>query len=137
MDSKTVLRLGAAGLLRLALFGATFALHGRDAAEPIRVFPAIVPADPLAAEAHALPKAGSRSRRQSRLRRGMGREPRPVLLAAQRVHGALRMGGSGVIDQFLNVFTTYIDSGFGLLGGDVRFLSQTLIALDITVAGLF
>jgi type IV secretion system protein TrbL len=47
------------------------------------------------------------------------------------------MGGSGVIDQFLNIFTTYIDSGFGLLGGDVRFLSQTLIALDITLAGLF
>ena len=47
------------------------------------------------------------------------------------------MGGSGVIDQFLNVFTTYINSGFGLLGGDVRFLSQTLIALDITLAGLF
>jgi hypothetical protein len=47
------------------------------------------------------------------------------------------MGGSGVIDQFLNVFTTYIDLGFGLLGGDVRFLSQTLIALDITLAGLF
>jgi type IV secretion system protein TrbL len=47
------------------------------------------------------------------------------------------MGGSGVIDQFLNVFTTYIDSGFGLLGGDVRFLAQTLIALDITLAGLF
>ncbi len=47
------------------------------------------------------------------------------------------MGGSGVIDQFLNIFTTYIDSGFGLLGGDVRFLSQTLIALDITLVGLF
>jgi type IV secretion system protein TrbF len=47
------------------------------------------------------------------------------------------MGGSGVIDQFLNIFTTYIDSGFGLLCGDVRFLSQTLIALDITLAGLF
>ena len=30
------------------------------------------------------------------------------------------MGGSGVIDQFLNVFTTYINSGFGLLGGDVK-----------------
>ena len=47
------------------------------------------------------------------------------------------MGGSGIIDQFLNIFTTYIDLGFGLLGGDVRFLSQTLIALDITLAGLF
>lgn len=47
------------------------------------------------------------------------------------------MGGSGVTDQYQNVFTTYIDSGFGLLGGDMRFLSQTLIALDITPAGLF
>ncbi len=47
------------------------------------------------------------------------------------------MGGSGIIDQFLNVFTAYIDSGFGLLGGAVGFLSQTLIALDITLAGLF
>ncbi len=37
----------------------------------------------------------------------------------------------------MNVFATYLDSGFGLLGGDVRFLSQTLIALDITLAGLW
>jgi type IV secretion system protein TrbL len=42
-----------------------------------------------------------------------------------------------VIDMFLQAFTTYIDSGFGLLGGDVGFLSRTLIALDITLAGLF
>jgi type IV secretion system protein TrbL len=42
-----------------------------------------------------------------------------------------------VIDQFLAAFTTYIDSGFGLLGGDIGFLSRTLIALDITLAGLF
>jgi type IV secretion system protein TrbL len=47
------------------------------------------------------------------------------------------MGGSGVIDQFLNTFTTYIDSGFGLLGGEVKYLSSTLIAIDITLAGLF
>jgi type IV secretion system protein TrbL len=43
----------------------------------------------------------------------------------------------GVIDNFLNVFTTYIDSGFGLLHGDVAYLSSTLIAIDITLAGLF
>jgi type IV secretion system protein TrbL len=42
-----------------------------------------------------------------------------------------------VIDSFLAAFSTYIDSGFGLLGGDVSFLSRTLIALDITLAGLF
>jgi type IV secretion system protein TrbL len=33
------------------------------------------------------------------------------------------MNNTGVIDQFLNVFTQYIDSGFGLVAGDVRWLS--------------
>lgn len=47
------------------------------------------------------------------------------------------MNDLNIIDQFLAVFITYIDSGFGLLGGDVSFLSRTLIALDITLAGLF
>ena len=47
------------------------------------------------------------------------------------------MGGTGVIDRFLETFTRYIDSGFGLLQGDVTKLSSTLIAIDITLAGLF
>src|SRR6201995_1488737 len=47
------------------------------------------------------------------------------------------MGGTGIIDQFLETFTRYIDSGFGLLGGDVGFLATTLAAIDITLAGLF
>jgi len=47
------------------------------------------------------------------------------------------MSNAGVIDQFLNVFTQYIDSGFGLVGGDVRWLSTTLIIIDMTLAGLF
>jgi type IV secretion system protein TrbL len=47
------------------------------------------------------------------------------------------MGDLDVIDQFMQAFIRYIDSGFGLLGGDVSFLSRTLIALDITLAGLF
>ena len=47
------------------------------------------------------------------------------------------MNDLSIIDQFLQAFITYIDSGFGLLGGDVGFLSRTLIALDITLAGLF
>jgi len=42
-----------------------------------------------------------------------------------------------VIDQFMQAFIRYIDSGFGLLGGDIHFLIRTLIALDITLAGLF
>src|ERR1700681_2899404 len=44
---------------------------------------------------------------------------------------------SGVIDRFTNVFTRYIDSGFGLLGGDVAFLASPLIVIDVTIAGLF
>ena len=46
------------------------------------------------------------------------------------------MGGTGVIDRFLEVFTSYIDSGFGLLGGEVAFLATTLIVIDITLAAL-
>ena len=34
-------------------------------------------------------------------------------------------------------FIRYIDSGFGLLGGDVGFLTTMLIGIDITLAGLF
>ena len=47
------------------------------------------------------------------------------------------MNDTSVIDNFLSVFTAYIDSGFGLLGGEVGFLSSTLIAIDVTIAGLF
>lgn len=47
------------------------------------------------------------------------------------------MNDVGVIDTFLNTFTSYIDSGFGLIKGEVTGLSSILIALDITLAGLF
>jgi len=47
------------------------------------------------------------------------------------------MGGTGVIDRFLGMFTQYIDSGFGLIQGDVRWLASVLIAIDVTIAGLF
>lgn len=47
------------------------------------------------------------------------------------------MNDTGVIDRFLETFTSYIDSGFGLLGGEVAFLTTTLIVIDITLAGLF
>ena len=42
------------------------------------------------------------------------------------------MGGTGVIDRFLDTFTRYIDSGFGLLGSEVGFLATTLVAIDVT-----
>ena len=44
---------------------------------------------------------------------------------------------AGVIDRFTDVFSRYIDSGFGLLGGEVAFLAATLIVIDVTLAGLF
>ncbi|MBS1062999.1 P-type conjugative transfer protein TrbL [Gluconobacter wancherniae] len=43
----------------------------------------------------------------------------------------------GVIDTFLNAFTTTIDTGFGLVKGDVISLAGTLSVLDIALAGLF
>jgi len=47
------------------------------------------------------------------------------------------MGGTGVIDRFLGIFTQYIDSGFGLIQGDVQWLAGVLIVIDVTLAGLF
>jgi type IV secretion system protein TrbL len=47
------------------------------------------------------------------------------------------MNDTGVIDRFFDVFSRYIDSGFGLLGGEVAFLSTTLVAIDVTLAALF
>ncbi len=47
------------------------------------------------------------------------------------------MGGTGVVDRFLEVFTRYIDGGFGLLGGEVAFIATTLIVIDVTLAALF
>ena len=47
------------------------------------------------------------------------------------------MNNLGVIDQFTNVFSQYIDSGFGLLSGEVHFLTATLVGIDLTLAGLF
>lgn len=47
------------------------------------------------------------------------------------------MDDLNVIDRFMQAFIRYIDSGFGVLGGDVGFLTTILIGIDITLAGLF
>ena len=47
------------------------------------------------------------------------------------------MNNLSVIDQFLAAFSQYIDSGFGLLHGEVAFLTATLVVIDMTLAGLF
>ncbi len=41
-----------------------------------------------------------------------------------------------IIDRFTETFSRFIDSGFGLLAGDVAFLTSTLVAIDIALAGL-
>ena len=47
------------------------------------------------------------------------------------------MEGTSVIDRFLDLFARYIDSGFGLIHGDVGFLASSLIVIDVTLAFLF
>ena len=47
------------------------------------------------------------------------------------------MDDLNIIDQFTEIFSTYIDSGFGLLSPDVAFLTSALITIDIVLAGLF
>ncbi|MFU7019316.1 P-type conjugative transfer protein TrbL [Pseudomonas aeruginosa] len=47
------------------------------------------------------------------------------------------MNDVAIIDRFLNTFSTYIDSGFGLLRGEVASLTATLVAIDMTLAGLY
>jgi type IV secretion system protein TrbL len=47
------------------------------------------------------------------------------------------MNDLSVIDSFTDVFSRYIDSGFGLLHGEVAWLTGILVALDMTLAGLF
>jgi type IV secretion system protein TrbL len=47
------------------------------------------------------------------------------------------MNNLNVIDHFTDVFSRYIDSGFGLLRGEVGFLTATLVVIDMTLAGLF
>ena len=47
------------------------------------------------------------------------------------------MNEVGVIDRFLAVFSRYIDSGFGLISGDVTSLAAILIVIDVTIAALF
>ena len=48
----------------------------------------------------------------------------------------MNIADSSVINQFMDTFTRYIDSGFGLLSGDVIHLTGILIVLDVTLAGL-
>lgn len=47
------------------------------------------------------------------------------------------MGNLNIIDRFLEAFVRYIDSGFGLLSGDVAFLTTILVGIDIALVGLF
>ncbi|MCC6913234.1 MAG: type IV secretion system protein, partial [Rhodospirillaceae bacterium] len=47
------------------------------------------------------------------------------------------MDDLNVIDLFMETFVRYVDSGFGLLTGDVAALTTILIGIDITLAGLF
>jgi type IV secretion system protein TrbL len=47
------------------------------------------------------------------------------------------MNDFNVIDNFLQTFIRYIDSGFGLLSGSVAGLASILVAIDVTLAAVF
>jgi len=47
------------------------------------------------------------------------------------------MDDFSAIDGFLDTFITYIDSGFGLISGNVTSLAAILITIDVTLAALF
>jgi type IV secretion system protein TrbL len=47
------------------------------------------------------------------------------------------MDDLGVIDHLTDVFSRYIDTGFGLVRGEVGFLTATLVVIDMTLAGLW
>ncbi|MEM7569916.1 MAG: P-type conjugative transfer protein TrbL [Pseudomonadota bacterium] len=47
------------------------------------------------------------------------------------------MDDLGIIDGFLATFSSYIDSGFGLLAPDVAYLTAFLVGIDIVLAGVF
>lgn len=46
------------------------------------------------------------------------------------------MNDLSVIDHFTDVFSRYIDSGFGLVHGEVMYLTATLVVIDMALAGL-
>lgn len=46
------------------------------------------------------------------------------------------MNDLSIIDRFMDTFVRYIDSGFGIINGDVVHLTAVLIVLDVTLAGL-
>ncbi len=50
---------------------------------------------------------------------------------------AQAMNDFSAIDGFLDTFIRYIDSGFGLVAGDVTSLAAILIVIDVTLAALF
>ncbi len=61
----------------------------------------------------------------------------PRHLFSHPIESTVHVNDLSVIDRFMATFIAYIDSGFGLLGPDVGYLTSTLIGIDITLAGLF
>lgn len=133
MDLKIAARMLAVLFLVAAMTAAFMALR-KDGEEAPPPRPKPPPSGRRAGQRFtALPRSRHGRRKRSGLQGGLGREPPPV--PGHRREPA--MNDLGVIDRFLETFTAYIDSGFGLLGGEVDFLTATLIVIDITLAGLF
>jgi len=47
------------------------------------------------------------------------------------------MTGTSIINQFMETFLTLVNSGFGLISGDVHWLFTAILVISITLTGLF
>ena len=152
MDGKMLARLGAVVFVAVAVTATAIEMTRKEEA-PASVGTAATVADRArrsaargASRRCQQPRRGRCARRRMPARLGRNRATassagahrarRQRRIAARRRAGGI-MGGTGVIDHFLEVFTRYIDSGFGLLGGEVAFIATTLIVIDVTLAALF
>ncbi len=81
--------------------------------------------------------AVERGREVTRRFLGSGTPYTPAAREFLRELTGAAMNDVTVIDRFLDTFSRYIDSGFGLLQGEVAFLTATLIVIDMTIAGLY
>jgi conjugative transfer region protein TrbK len=114
---------GVAGIAGLMVAVAITAAMQDHPARPA-AFPTVSRApDPLADELArcrtiTMPDPGCERVWEANRRRFLGLDTMPATSPARPEEA---MNDTGVIDNFLSVFTSYIDSGFGLVGGEVGF----------------
>ena len=128
----------ATGALQAAQSGNQLvALQTKQLADLTAVMASIARAQSLEGARTVASQAQAREQLQRFLDYGPGYQPGPRRCSTEHRNQVAGHGRHGRHRPFLGIFTQYIDSGFGLIQGDVRWLAGVLIAIDITLAGLF